>query len=227
MLDLNDRSALSHADVILIGLAYASLIFTVAYQITGLGQEFSVGFAMEDGPVEWGTAVFLFLSAIVLFRNAAALRAKRGAAAALITGFYGIVFIFGAGEEISWGQRVFGWESGEFFTEHNAQNETTLHNLVVGEEQLAKTLFGSVLTLVLLAYLVVFPLLFPHAGWVRKLARALCVPVPERRHVLLALLASLVIVAVDLDRKWEVYEFIFSLLTCSIFLRPRNAEEVT
>lgn len=227
MLNLNDRSHFSHADVLLFGLAYASLIFTVAYQLTGLGREFAAGFAIEDGPVEWGTAVFLFLSAIVLFRNSGALWSKRGTAAALITGFYGILFIFGAGEEISWGQRVFGWESGEFFMEHNAQNETTLHNLVVGEQQLVKTVFGPMLTLVLLLYLVVFPLLYPRAGWARRLARGLVVPVPGGRHVFLAVLASVVIVAVGLERKWEVYEFVFSLLTCSIFLQPRNADEVT
>lgn len=227
MLHLNDRSSLSHADVLLLGLAFAGLIFTVTYQITGLGGEFSTGFAIEDGPVEWGTSVFLFLSAIVLFRNSGALWSKRGTVAALLTALYGLLFFFGAGEEISWGQRVFGWESGEFFLEHNAQDETTLHNLVVGEEQLAKTLFGSVLTLVMLLYLVVLPLLYPRAGWVRKLARALSVPVPGSRHVFLAVLSSVVILSVDLGRKWEVYEFIFSLLTCSIFLQPRNADEVT
>jgi hypothetical protein len=37
-----------------------------------------------------------------------------------------------AGEEISWGQHWLGFSSGEFFTEHNLQQETNLHNLVPG-----------------------------------------------------------------------------------------------
>lgn len=38
------------------------------------------------------------------------------------------LFVFSM-EEISWGQRIFDWESSEFFVENNNQNETTLHNM--------------------------------------------------------------------------------------------------
>lgn len=227
MLHLNNRSHLSHADFFLLGLAYAGLIFTIAYNATGLEREFSRGFAIEDGPVEWGTAVCLALSAVVLFRNSSVLWSKRGKATALITALYGVIYVFGAGEEISWGQRIFELESGEFFSDHNFQSEITIHNLVVGEKQLTKTLFGPVLTLAILLYLIVLPMLHPHAGWVQKFVRMLSIPVPGRRHVLLAIVASLIIVAVSMDRKWEVYEFIFSLLSISIFLRPENANDVT
>ena len=40
-----------------------------------------------------------------------------------------LVLIVMAGEELSWGQRIFQWETGEFFIENNAQGETNLHNL--------------------------------------------------------------------------------------------------
>ncbi|MCZ4351789.1 hypothetical protein O4H61_04615 [Roseovarius aestuarii] len=227
MYRLNSRSHLSHADFFLLGLAYASLIFTIAYDVTGLKSEFSAGFAIEDGPVEWGTAVCLALAAVVLFRNSGALWSKSGKAAALITAFYGVIYIFGAGEEISWGQRIFGLESGDFFSEHNFQNEITAHNLVVGDKQLTKTLFGPALTLVLLLYLVVLPLLHPRIVWMQTFAHSLSVPVPGKRHVLLTILASLVMLAVNMDRKWEVYEFVFALLSLSIFLSPANTDEVT
>lgn len=223
---INNRSRFSHADVVLFGLGWSSLIFTVAYQLTGLHAEFSTGFAIEDGPVEWGTAIFLFLAAVVLFRNAGVLW-RRATVPALTTAVYALVFIFGAGEEISWGQRIFDWESGEFMKEHNHQEETNLHNMVVGEKQLTKTLFGPILTLILLLYLIVLPVLYPRANWVHRVARALSVPVPHPRHAVLAVFASVVMLLVDLDRKWEVYELVFSLLACSIFLRPQNQDEVT
>ena len=41
----------------------------------------------------------------------------------------GILFFIGFGEEISWGQRIFGWATPESFGELNAQNETNLHNI--------------------------------------------------------------------------------------------------
>lgn len=227
MLRLNEPARMSCADFVLFGLIVASLLFMLAYQFTGMNDEFASGFAIEDGPVEWGTAVCLFLSALVLFRNSWVLWRMRGTVAALITAFYGVVFIFGMGEEISWGQRIFGWESGEFFQEQNFQKETNLHNLVVGEKQLTKTLFGPILTVILLLYLAVLPVLYSSLKWVQVFARVLSAPVPGYRHAVVAVVSSLFVAAVALDRKWEVYELIFSLLTISIFLKPQNGDEVT
>jgi uncharacterized protein YqhQ len=223
MKSLNARSTLSVADFILFGLILASLVFTMAYWVTGWHAAFSRGFAMEDGPVEWGTAVGLFVAALVLLRNSAALWRRQGAAAAIITFVYALLFIFGAGEEISWGQRVFGWETTDFFAEHNYQRETNLHNLMVGEHRLARTLFGNALTVVLLLYLVVLPVLQPRSRLVARLVDRVVLPVPGGRHAAWALAGSLVVAAVVMDRKWEVYELVFALLAVSIFLNPRNA----
>lgn len=43
------------------------------------------------------------------------------------------VLIIGAGEEISWGQRVLGYETPEVLRKLNVQEEATLHNLEVFE----------------------------------------------------------------------------------------------
>ncbi len=40
---------------------------------------------------------------------------------------FGLLFI--GLEEISWGQRLFGWQSPDFFLDYNSQEETTIHNL--------------------------------------------------------------------------------------------------
>lgn len=49
-----------------------------------------------------------------------------------IAGLYMIVLFgltFLIGEELSWGQRIFGWETSEEFKEINKQDETNLHNV--------------------------------------------------------------------------------------------------
>ena len=50
-----------------------------------------------------------------------------------------LMFLFGFGEEISWGQRIFGWHTPVPLKELNVQGETTIHNLVLfdarGEHQ--------------------------------------------------------------------------------------------
>jgi hypothetical protein len=39
------------------------------------------------------------------------------------------LFFVCAGEEISWGQRLIGWQTPEWLASENAQGETNLHNL--------------------------------------------------------------------------------------------------
>ena len=43
--------------------------------------------------------------------------------------FLAILFFFGFGEELSWGQRIFNIQSPEIFKEANVQEETNIHNL--------------------------------------------------------------------------------------------------
>jgi len=180
--------------------------------------EFSTVLAREDGVVEYATAILLFAAGCVL----AALAARLAGHRRWLLVLYAAAFVFAAGEEISWGQRILGIESPEFFLENNRQDEITLHNLMVGDEQLVSFWFGQLLTLVLLLYLVVLPLLHPFAGWVRWLADAFAVPVPPRHVAAIALAWSLLVVWIDLPRNWEVYECVFAILACLIFLNPVN-----
>jgi hypothetical protein len=186
---------------------------------------FTLVFAAEDGPVEYGTALFLLIASGVMARHAASLWRKGRRGAALLTAVYGLMFFMASGEEVSWGQRIIGWESGEFFQQHNKQDETNLHNLMVGDVHLTKSLFGPVLTICILLYLVGLPLIYPKGGRIARLADRMAVPVPWLKHAAIALIASIIIAVLDADRKWEVYELVFSLLIVSIFLLPQNPEK--
>ena len=184
---------------------------------------FHTVYAIEDGPAEWATAILLFISFLVLARHAAGFaRAGRKPAMAIMA-LGALLFFFASGEEISWGQRIVGWEAGEFFTENSHREETNLHNLKIGEVKLVKVLFGNILTLVLLLWLVGLTVIYKRVPAVAKTADHWAIPVAGYRHAVLVLLASGVIALVDLQRKWEVYEFIFSLVVLSIFLYPQNA----
>ncbi len=214
---------LSPIDQILFGLMNATMLFTLAYSVLGFNLQYEAGFGAEDGPIEYGTAICLFLSSVILLGQAVR-TARSGGASSLWLVLYSAAFLFGAGEEISWGQRIIGWETTGFFAEHNVQNETTLHNLAFGDEQLTKSLFGSYLTVAILMYLVVLPLLYSRISLVARLVDRIMLPLPSTRHAIMAVGASLVIgVLATVSRKWEAYEFIFSLLTMSIFLHPANA----
>lgn len=85
----------------------------------------------EDQSVEWLTFLFLILSGL-----ASALLANRIKHRHNYLHWFFIVFagfcILAGFEEISWGQRVFGVETTEFFQNHSDQKEINLHNTFQG-----------------------------------------------------------------------------------------------
>jgi len=71
-----------------------------------------------------------------------------------------LLFFFGAGEEISWGQRILGFETPETLAQVNKQDELNLHNLSVLENSeffTADRLFD--------AFWFLFVVLTPAAAW--------------------------------------------------------------
>ncbi len=84
----------------------------------------------EDGWAEWAT--FLAFGAAA-FINLRAARVRTSAPLARLACFgLGLFCLFVAGEEISWGQRVFGFRPPNYFLEQNYQQEANLHNLLKG-----------------------------------------------------------------------------------------------
>lgn len=112
--------------------------------------------AQEDGPVEWATFVAFVLAAawfVVVVR-------KRGSgwlfttACLLLAAFCLVV----AGEEISWGQRLFGFKPPDVFLERNFQQELNLHNVLMDERGLGFQLESKHLVMVIaLGFGVVWP----------------------------------------------------------------------
>jgi len=97
--------------------------------------------------------------------------------------FFGLIALAGLYtymEEISWGQRLFGFESPEFFAANNVQGETNLHNFLTGPEStLLKDIIEYTLATALVGYGLLYPLLL-NAGWgvARRLNRLGVAPPP-------------------------------------------------
>ena len=77
----------------------------------------------EDMAFEMLQAQLFACSALLLFRA----RALAGGTARHVLLLGALGFIFLAGEELSWGQRILGFDTPEFWL--NSQNETTIHNI--------------------------------------------------------------------------------------------------
>lgn len=118
-------------------------------------------FAREDGIFEDLTALYLFLTSVVF---AVAFFWFRRSSWLLRLSFVGLALLFfvGAGEEISWGERIFDWDDKNYIKSINVQGELTLHNLKYfqGEESLLPVSIAQLFTL----FVFVFAVLIPFAG---------------------------------------------------------------
>lgn len=120
----------------------------------------------EDRAVEWLTVcLFLMSAAAGLFSS---VRRRR-----LFDALVALFCLFVAGEEISWGQRLFGYYPAEFFLENNFQQETNLHNL-------PQTFLQPkwVLIIVLASYGILLPTLARRPLIVDAIARIRATPPP-------------------------------------------------
>ena len=78
---------------------------------------------MEDSLLEWGTAILVLIASALFYTS--------GTLGSRFAFILCIVWLTFALEEISWWQRIFGFESPEMFSEYNAQQETNIHNFFV------------------------------------------------------------------------------------------------
>lgn len=115
-------------------LRYAVSIFTDKYQ----GLEF--WFIGELGVVENLTVVPLVVAAILTIYMISRYGRFLHKLAKLYLVFYFIGCVYFAGEEASWGQHWFGWETGEFFLAVNDQKETNLHNTSAALDRVPKAI---------------------------------------------------------------------------------------
>lgn len=183
---------------------------------------FNSTFAAEDGIIEWLTFIFLVSSVIVLSFKAYRNWTNKPRAWKLGITILAILFFFGAGEEISWGQRIFNVESSSFFSENNLQQETNLHNLTIGKISLNKLIFSQVILGILLLYILILPLAYLLYYRLQKIVDDLAIPIMEAHHVLAFIIASVIILSIPADRKWELYELCFSVIFLLIFYKPFN-----
>jgi len=190
---------------------------------------FRYEFVIEDGFIEWCTVVVLFSTMLVCGKRLLALRRVRSPLFLTVTMLLTLFCLFGAGEEISWGQRLFGLETPGYLKDKNAQGELGIHNLVVeinGEEvKLNKLIFGTGLALALLIYLFVATPLYRRNDRVRSFFNAIAAPMPHNYHIAgYLLIVATVELLIDSSKRGEMTEFAGSIMFALNVIYPYNPE---
>ncbi len=141
----------------------------VSYSLLELPDATVATLVEEDGVVEWIGALGLFAAAGLFLASFVVARRRRPAEINRVGVWLLLLLAAGflvlAGEEISWGQRLFGFGTPEALSSVNAQHETTVHNLAVFQG----TLLDSDRLFQLGA--LVFVVLIPVAAWLVPGAR--------------------------------------------------------
>lgn len=115
-----------------------AIYIALAYPVLGMGNNIVAAMIPEDHYFEIIGALSLFITSL-LFLNGFNVARKTldktwiSLAKKLVYLGLAFLFFFGAGEEISWGQRMLGFKTPETLTQVNRQEEFNLHNLTVLE----------------------------------------------------------------------------------------------
>ena len=214
-------------------LEWSILTWTAASVIAGFvvslisREYFHDVFAAEDHYIENMTVVSLLGAFLVCAHRVYRIGGSRGAIFLAVGVLSALLFAFGAGEELSWGQRLLHIPTPDFFARHNAQKELNLHNLVFGGRKVNKIVFSDLLGVFVILYLVVFPYAYPRVARLKGLADGWGVPVPRLYQVILYATATVLVLSIPDSRRWEVLEFAGASTFWLIFWYPVNRDACT
>lgn len=209
--------------VTLLDIVVYSLVFGIIISGKMLGlRSYDLFFELvqEDGLAEYLTAFFLFAVAVVFaFRAVRSIKMKNRYHLIFNVLMF-LAFVFGAGEEISWGQRLLNTETGEFFQQYNYQGETNLHNLEVGGVNLNKLIFSQLMLVALVFYFMLLPVLTLKSDFIRNLVIRFDVPVPKLHHAVIFILQNIFILWINLLKVDELHELSLASIMFLILMAP-------
>lgn len=197
-----------------------ALVTILGFRMASKGEEAFMHFLREDGLVENLTVVFLLVSCVIALVRTYGYSRQKELRAVVFWSFTAFMFFFAAGEEISWGQRIFGLESPEFFMERNLQYETNLHNLEIGGVKINKLIFSQLLFAVMVFYLILLRPLSQKFSFFRNQVTAFQVPLARWGYVVIMIVLAFSFSQINILKKSELIEFTFSVIFLLIFLNP-------
>lgn len=110
-------------------IAIISILVALGFLLLRSGNRMGYyAFVKEDGIAESIQAICYLLSSFVAIGVARRLFRVKQTFLGVMFGLFAAGTFLLFGEEISWGQRIVGWESTEYFQQSNMQGETNLHN---------------------------------------------------------------------------------------------------
>jgi len=144
----------SYAAFLIIATVFLAITFTPLFA----NERTLDAFGREDGIFESLTAVYLFATSVLFAVGFFRLRKSSWLLKLSYAGL-ALIFFLGAGEEISWGERIFNLDDHNYIRGINVQGELTIHNLKYfqGDDAIIPVSASQIFT----AFAFVFALIIP------------------------------------------------------------------
>lgn len=186
-------------------------------------QAFEGWYAAEGGPAESLTVLALVVASAISLGRLRRSAGWRDGGVALVVG---MLLLLGAGEELSWGQRLLDFETPGFFQRYNDQSELNLHNLVIGGVKVNKLVFSQLLGLGAALYMLVLPGVYRLGARARGWVNGWGLPIPKFRHVVVFVAILGLVELIPSHERWEVLELGSCVVALLVVWRPRNAADL-
>jgi len=205
-----------------ITLAFVFLMLLIGYVLFYTNLHSFEIYVEEDGIVEWLTVVGLMAGCIVCASRFIKLFKRKSWWFLTVTAVLGLLLFMVSGEEISWGQRIFGIKSSAFFVKNNTQHEMNFHNLVLDGVKVNKVVFSIGLIAALFVYLGIVPIVYQKSLPIKKFIDRSGVPVARVYQVIAFLLLFILTSLLRHEKNSEMLECGAASLFFLIVLFPKN-----
>ena len=203
-------------------MALILIFFLIGFELLYFNPTYLDTYLGEDGIVEWLTVAGLLAGSFVCFNRFIVLFKTKRRWFLFVTFVLGLLLFIAGGEEISWGQRILGIQSSEYFLKNNAQGETNIHNLVVNGVKINKLVFSTILIAVLAVYLLIIPILYKTSNALKKFMDNSGVPIPRLYQIISFLIVFGISGLLKHDRNPELLECGAAALFFLIIYSPIN-----
>ncbi|WP_299704710.1 hypothetical protein [uncultured Pontibacter sp.] len=206
------------------GLATFLYTFTLSHVFISilffyLNRDLFYLYSKEDGYIEYLNVFFLLFTSILCLYKALQEENKLPKMFFFASAF---LLFFGFGEEISWAQRIIGFETPDNLEKVNPQQEFNLHNIHLSGVNLNKLIFGKLMYTGVFIYFLAFPVLYRRKKWLRDLTDKFSVPLPSSLQSFLYMLCFFTALLIRDGKVWEIQEFILASFIFAVYTMPAN-----
>lgn len=179
---------------------------------------------IEDGMFQWMIFYTLLFASVMCFYRASILKPFRGNVFASCLIIAGFVFLAFALDEMSWFQRILGFNSPQFFQTHNTKMQVNFHHLVIYGFRVNNLVFTFAIKILATLYFLVLPFFYPKLDKIKEFVNRFAIPLPRYTQTGAYLVLAGLVALIPSEFRYVIFEFGFYWILVLMMYNPLNDE---